>query len=916
MSDKKPPTPNPRYPGMDPGLKGPDYNPDFEYKSLYKRPGFGKLGKTAPILCNSFRVRRFPNSVIYQYDVQIMGKGETKRALLRKIFYSPQLQSFFGKDVEPHTVLYDGNRLAWSIKKLAFGEDLNEEIDMNENKERASVQNVFRVRMRKTTQVPLKVTEDYIKGLVPMDREVLVGMNFLDHLLRETPANRYITIKRSFFKHTGAQTLEGGVEAWKGIFQSIRPSQGGFLTINVDVASAVFWTETSLINCLRALLRASSPADLVGKLTSENGQRDLRRVKRLQFYTKHTKSTDSRKKKFTIEGFTKTGARTEFFDSKDYDTGRVERLTVETYYLKQYNIRLQFPTLPLIRTKKKNVLIPIELAFVCEGQRYPYKLNERQTADMIRFTVQRPNVRLEAIRSNVAELNWKEDPCLQKYGMAIDPNLINTTARILMPPTISYGPGSQEANFKPRGGRWDLRGKKFVRPAVLKSWGIGIAAQPRRVSKEAVQNFVRQFIQIFIQHGGKVENKDPPIMYMDPGKAISDSVREVFIASGNMVKHRPQVLFFVLTAKSAQPYNDIKAACDTLLGVTSQCLQSKHVEQAKAQYCSNVCMKVNAKLGGTTVYLGKDSHPFWGGEPTMYVGADVSHGGSFGGGGMKAASFASMVASTDVQGARYSAICNTNGHRVECITTQNIMKFMPVLFKNFRKNTQQIPKRFIYFRDGVSEGEYSKILEDEVYDLRRACRALDPAFDPKFTVIICTKRHHSRFFPNPKDQNSSDRNGNCVPGTIIEKDVTSVTDFDFFLCSHSAIQGTARATKYTVIHDENKIEPDRLQALIYNFCYTYMRATNSVSLGQYFRSPSLAMSSLLIRPLVPPVYYAHLASARARAHEVGGAEKDRQREREEAGMLDTTPSGTRPLVPQSENIRDIHLQIQDSMWYI
>lgn len=58
-------------------------------------------------------------------------------------------------------------------------------------------------------------------------------------------------------------------------------------------------------------------------------------------------------------------------------------------------------------------------------------------------------------------------------------------------------------------------------------------------------------------------------------------------------------------------------------------------------------MKVNAKLGGTTVYLDKASHPFFGQEPTMYIGADVSHGGSFGGGSIKAASFASMVGSTD-----------------------------------------------------------------------------------------------------------------------------------------------------------------------------------------------------------------------------------------------------------------------------
>ena len=73
----------------------------------------------------------------------------------------------------------------------------------------------------------------------------------------------------------------------------------------------------------------------------------------------------------------------------------------------------------------------------------------------------------------------------------------------------------------------------------------------------------------------------------------------------------------------------------------------RHVEQAKAQYCSNVCMKMNAKLGGNTLNLDQGSHPMHGREPTIYIGADVSHGGAFGNGGMKSASFASMVGSVD-----------------------------------------------------------------------------------------------------------------------------------------------------------------------------------------------------------------------------------------------------------------------------
>ncbi|KAF3907146.1 hypothetical protein ABW21_db0205470 [Orbilia brochopaga] len=840
----------------------------FQNSSLFERPGFGKRGKPVKIFCNSYKVTSFPTATVHQYDVHITGRGDEKRATLRKVWYSRTLQKNFGKSVD--SLLYDGNRLAWSIVPLPFGEELNIIIDLDDDDTSGRPRhfdNKFRVRIRKTARVPLQCTEAYVAGKYKMDKEVLVGFNFLDHLLRETPAKHFITIKRSFFKSAGSQRLDGGVEAWKGIFQSIRPAQGNNLTINVDVAAAVFWSEGTVMACVQNLLKLGTPEE-------------------------HTEK--ERSKKFTIENFTKSSARDEMFDVRDRESGHVDRLSIEKYYLKNYNIRLRYPQLPLIQTKKKNVLFPMELTFVAEGQRYPYKLDERQTSDMIRFTVQRPNIRLESIKKNVQELNWKEDPVLKKYGLTINPNMIQTQARILETPKISYGVGSQEATFAPRDGRWDLRGKKFARTTTLKSWAIGIAAQPRRVPLETVKNFVRQFVLTFVQHGGTVETKEPPIIYMDPAKEMQASCNEIYMAAGNAAKARPQILFFILTAKSAHPYNDIKAACETQVGVVSQCVQSKHVEQAKGQYCSNVCMKVNAKLGGTTVYLDKGSHPFWGQQPTMYIGADVSHGGAFGSGGMKAASFASMVGSIDLQGARYSAICNTNGERVETITTPNIMRFTPSLLKNYRKNTNQVPQRIIYFRDGVSEGEYEKVINEEVYDIKRALKSLDEKYEPKLTVIVCTKRHHNRFFP--VDKFGSDRNGNVVPGTLVDRDITHVTDFDFFLCSHSAIQGTARATRYTIIMDENKLEPDRLQGLVYNMCYTYMRATNSVS-------------------LVPPVYYAHLASARARAHEIGGTQRDREQ------GLDTTPSGSqaatsRRPVTEAEDIRPLMPAVEGTMWYI
>lgn len=54
-------------------------------------------------------------------------------------------------------------------------------------------------------------------------------------------------------------------------------------------------------------------------------------------------------------------------------------------------------------------------------------------------------------------------------------------------------------------------------------------------------------------------------------------------------------------------------------------------------------MKFNAKLGGATCYLDKGDHPLFGKDPSIIIGADVSHASP----GIVKSSFASMVGSVD-----------------------------------------------------------------------------------------------------------------------------------------------------------------------------------------------------------------------------------------------------------------------------
>lgn len=91
---------------------------------------------------------------------------------------------------------------------------------------------------------------------------------------------------------------------------------------------------------------------------------------------------------------------------------------------------------------------------------------------MIKFAVSRPAQRQQAINNGLRMLDWENDPVLKRYGMKINPNMIQTNARILDPPEVLYAKGQ---TAKPMySGRWDLRGKTFLKgnDKPLKSWGV------------------------------------------------------------------------------------------------------------------------------------------------------------------------------------------------------------------------------------------------------------------------------------------------------------------------------------------------------------------------------------------------------------------------------------------------------------
>ncbi|KAK2165838.1 hypothetical protein LSH36_45g16093 [Paralvinella palmiformis] len=302
-----------------------------------------------------------------------------------------------------------------------------------------------------------------------------------------------------------------------------------------------------------------------------------------------------------------------------------------------------------------------------------------------------------------------------------------------------------------------------------------------------------------------------------------------------------QLIVVVLPGKTPV-YAEVKRVGDILIGLATQCVQAKNVNKTSPQTLSNLCLKINVKLGGINNILLPSIRPTVFREPVIFLGADVTHPPA---GDRAKPSIAAVVGSMDAHPSRYSATVRVQSHRQEIINDLSVM--VKDLLVQFYRSTRFKPTRIIFYRDGVSEGQFQQVvLVHELRAIREACMNLEMGYQPGITFIVVQKRHHTRLFcADKKDQMG--KSGNIPAGTTVDVGITHPTEFDFYLCSHAGIQGTSRPSHYHVLWDDNLFNADELQMLTYQLCHTYVRCTRSVSIPA-------------------PAYYAHLVAFRARYH--------------------------------------------------
>ncbi|KAF0555245.1 Piwi-domain-containing protein [Gigaspora margarita] len=695
----------------------------------------------------------------------------------------------------------------------------------------------YKIVLRFVQNLSFDELQNYVTGRSASISEVIKCIMALNAFINFTVRRNYPAIGKSIFPHPrqiahsdlelNPIILPGALELRRGFYQSLRPAWNT-LAINVDICASVFYLGGPFLEVVAKLLNKRNADEFRQGLSSRDWTILSKFVRRLKIRTIHR---GQRRPVYLVRKLSTEPADRLYFKINE------ARVSVAEYFFRTYNRRLSFENLPCLLVRN-DVYLPLEVCDILPGQRFDGQLADMAHADMIKHTCVRPAERFKRISKAVQEIfKHSQDPHINSIGMDVDRENMTIDGRVLVPPTVEFNSKSVNQTHVPKDGRWNLVNKIVVQGKSLENWSVLVFGS--RVPEQSIDQFMRQFRETASQKGLNVSNK-PKITFTNPIGNVQQALYQACL-DAQFNKALPPQLVFCIMEQTGPLYGEIKRIGDTILGVPTQVLLAKLVTKRGGldQVCANISLKVNVKLGGKNSLLSRGQLNFVSQVPTMIFGADVFHPGR----GERKPSVAAVCASMDIDAVVYSGRYSVNKvPRNE--TIESLEDMVNDLFRAFWERNKSLPNRILFYRDGVSEGQFQHVLNIEVKAIKAVIsRCYKPGSEPTLTFIIVQKRHHTRFMP--ENSRDGDRLGNCIPGTVIDTSIVVPHEFDFFLQSHYCLQGTARPIHYNILYDEHNFSADEIQTLTYRLCYLSARCTLSIS-------------------LVPPVYYAHLIANRAR----------------------------------------------------
>mmetsp|Transcript_92693 Transcript_92693/g.250137 ORF Transcript_92693/g.250137 Transcript_92693/m.250137 type:complete len:644 (+) Transcript_92693:108-2039(+) len=189
-----------------------------------------------------------------------------------------------------------------------------------------------------------------------------------------------------------------------------------------------------------------------------NSEAGLRKVKVCIDYFGHLR-------KKMIVGVTETGANQTWFwldEEKHY-------ISVADYFLKRYNIKLDYPSLPCLMLTTDTNFVPIELVKVLGGEHNILvgKLRQDYQKQVTAASAMPPARRRSGIENVRRLVDLSPANPLEKLGLDVAPEMMKFNGRILTPPALKDG-----TKYQPQVGNYANSFKSIAPPKYDVEWGL------------------------------------------------------------------------------------------------------------------------------------------------------------------------------------------------------------------------------------------------------------------------------------------------------------------------------------------------------------------------------------------------------------------------------------------------------------
>ena len=587
----------------------------------------------------------------------------------------------------------------------------------------------------------------------------------------QTSANKFYWTTKNMFE-LDKQPLKQTIRALSGYVASVRPSFDHLL-LNINTATSPFFHKLTVqMYADRLLANINNPLhpNRRPNVLSENDQRTFKAIMKGVRVTIGDRiignftPQDSRTRLITELGAAigqqpmrnGTGNTNVFnwFSSPAHAHQPLNPVLLPTHF----SVNVGKPSFKNDMTNEE--WYPASQLLIQEFQPIHGQLRSYQTEAMIDHARKRPTENANLITGDGVQMFGFDDPAaqgtLRNFHLAVDPTLIQVKARILNPPTLSYRFGTSTV---PKLALWNLSEHQFLSPAgVDKLRLLDFVEQQLQPQQEQLRNQQLNTALTFLtralaQHGlatGPVDtspNRRDHVVKDINGNFDEARLRSSLNSHFSHTGSNRNIV--VLPSKpDYELYASIKRVAELELGLNTVCVTHNSLSKAANkcrpgndtpynQLASNLSLKCNIKGGGDNHHIIGAFAPLFGqaaqsstGQQgsgalptanlscdTIVLGADVAHPLKTAAPGCP--SIASVVGSVDDNFVKFPGSMRLQMGRKE--TIDKLWDMVKERLIDWAvEHGRELPKRILFYRDGVSESQYDKLVIEEMTQIHKA----------------------------------------------------------------------------------------------------------------------------------------------------------------------------------------------------